>query len=156
MRSSSGARRLMSSIENFRGLAQSPSTETVQGEVRFDTAGPLEGVGAAALLDALQVRIETATQRLTPGQTRAIEVGGVLQRLQMEIFLGRLGTYLQGSIEVVVSRRGEEELVVSVMGGAATALTPVRGTVFALDGSRVEFVDGSLRTDFGTFAKQSG
>lgn len=65
------------------------------------------------------------------------------------------GTYALDALELVVSRRGDKELLVAVAGGPARELAPVKGTTFGLDGAQLEFTDDDrLVTPFGEFRKK--
>lgn len=64
------------------------------------------------------------------------------------------GTYSLGPITAVISRRGDKDLVISIEGGAPTALMPVRGRTFSLSGTLLEFAgDGRLVTPMGEFIR---
>lgn len=66
------------------------------------------------------------------------------------------GTYALGPISAVIARRGDQDLVISIQGGAPTALTPVRGRVFSLSGAPLDFAgEGRLVTPMGEFIKSS-
>jgi len=61
------------------------------------------------------------------------------------------GTYANGSMTAVVSRRGQKGLVLALAGQPAKELVPVRDRVFSVNGTRVEFTDTGLQTPYGEF-----
>jgi hypothetical protein len=66
------------------------------------------------------------------------------------------GTYALEPLEVVVSRRGEQQLLISVTGSAAEELMPVHDTTFSFEGAEIEFTDdGRLVTPFGEFLRKA-
>jgi CubicO group peptidase (beta-lactamase class C family) len=65
------------------------------------------------------------------------------------------GTYVMDPLEIVVTRRGDQQLMISVAGGAANELTPAKGRTFTLQGEPLEFAeDGRLVTPFGEFVRK--
>lgn len=102
-----------------------------------------------AEVDALQVKLEAMLPPLR--FARQADTSHLTDEL-----LDRLaGTYALDALKAQVSRRGEKELLVSVEGGPARPLTPVRDTTFTLDGARIEFTDdGRIVTPFGEFTKR--
>ena len=99
-------------------------------------------------VDALRVKIEPAVDpvRFERQPDTAHLTDELLDRLA--------GTYALGPMTVMVARRGDVELVASVVGSEPKQLRPVRDTTFTLDGSTVEFcADGRLVTALGDFTK---
>jgi hypothetical protein len=73
-----------------------------------------------------------------------------------ELLDGLVGTYVLDALELVVSRRGERQLMASIAGGPAQELTPLRDRTFTIAGSQAEFLDGGrLITPFGEFVRKS-
>ena len=73
-----------------------------------------------------------------------------------ELLDSLVGTYALDALELVVSRRGDKDLLISVAGTAARELTPVKDRTFSLDGAPLEFAeDGRLVTPFGEFTRKS-
>lgn len=71
-----------------------------------------------------------------------------------EVLTGLTGTYALGPISLVVTRRGEKDLVVSVAGGAPRLVTAKGGWRFAVDALTVEFVPpDTVRTPYGDFTR---
>ena len=64
------------------------------------------------------------------------------------------GTYAFGAVKAVVTRRGDNELLLAIGGGASVALVPRTGRTFTWDGTPVEFTeDGRLATPMGDFLR---
>ena len=102
-----------------------------------------------AEVDALQIPLEgqLPPQRFVRQADTAHLTDGVLD--------GLVGAYRLDALEVIVSRRAEQEVMIGIAGGAPRAVRPVKGTTFALDGAQLEFTDdGRLLTPFGEFVKQ--
>ena len=117
--------------------------EELRVPVQFthDLDGEVDGLGA--VLEA-----EVAPQRFVRQPDTAHLDDALLDQLA--------GTYALGPITAVVTRRGAQDLVVSVMGGAPAALVPVRELTFRLNGSTVEFAgDGRLLTDLGELRRSA-
>lgn len=115
--------------------------QTIPAQFTHDLLGEVDALAVQfeATLPALRFERAPETGHLTPE---------VLDRLA--------GTYTAGPLTFVVQRRGDSGLVVSVMGGSATEITPVRGTTFALQGQPLEFTDrGTLKTLLGELTRPS-
>lgn len=102
-----------------------------------------------AEVDAMQIPIEAVLPPL-----RFVKQPDTAH-LTDEMLDSLVGTYALDPLEVVVSRRGEQELLVAVAGAAPRVLTPVKARTFTLDGSPLEFTeDGRLLTPFGEFGRK--
>lgn len=103
-----------------------------------------------AEVDGLQLPIEAMLPPLRFGRQPDTA------HLTDELLDSLAGIYALDALEVVVSRRGQHELLIAVAGAPARALTPVKARTFVLDGSPIEFTeDGWLRTPFGEFSRKS-
>jgi CubicO group peptidase (beta-lactamase class C family) len=72
-----------------------------------------------------------------------------------ELLDGLVGTYALDALDMVVSRRGDKQLLVSVAGTEAHELTPLRDRIFTLQGEPLEFSDdGRVLTSFGEFRRK--
>ncbi|HLK01725.1 MAG TPA: hypothetical protein VKU39_17730, partial [Streptosporangiaceae bacterium] len=80
-----------------------------------------------------------------------------LAPLTDEVLDGLAGTYWNGPLQVVVTRRGRHELTAMVVQGDPAPLRYVRGLLFRLGYDRVEFTgDGRLSCTAGVFTRADG
>lgn len=80
-----------------------------------------------------------------------------LAPLTDEVLDGLAGTYRNGPLEVIVARRGRQELTAIVVQGEPAPLRYVRGLLFRLGYERVEFTgDGRLSCAAGEFTRADG